>query len=342
MKSITKIAIVKLSALGDIVHSMVALQFIKKAYPKVQIHWFVEEVFKDILEDNPHINNIYTLNLKKIKKDKSLIFKEISRLRVFSKNDYDLVIDAQGLAKSAIVSKLLGKKIIGFNKNSIREKIASYFYTKKVDIAYDKNTIDRNVKVLCEGFELDISSDEIINKQPFLFFKEDETIEYLLEENKKNIVFVISSTWESRNYPKEKFVQIADNLKQNCIVIWGNEEEKQKALYIKQNSSFVKTYEKRLSLNTLKYLISRCDLLIGNDTGPTHIAWGLNIPSITIFGNTPINRVYQTPINKVIKSHSKVNHYKLDKNDFSIREIKVEDIVQIALNLLENRTNNAK
>ncbi len=90
----------------------------------------------------------------------------------------------------------------------------------------------------------------------------------------------------------------------------------------------------KCNLNSLKALIAKSDLLIGNDTGPTHMAWGLNIPSITIFGPTPINRVYETPINKVVKSSSKVNHFKLNKNDFSICEIKEETIIQMSKNLL--------
>ena len=63
------------------------------------------------------------------------------------------------------------------------------------------------------------------------------------------------------------------------------------------------------------------------------MAWGLNIPSITIFGPTPINRIYITDINKAIKSKSKINHYKLNKNDFSIKDIEVDDIVKIAKSL---------
>jgi heptosyltransferase-1 len=64
------------------------------------------------------------------------------------------------------------------------------------------------------------------------------------------------------------------------------------------------------------------------------MAWGLNVPSITLFGPTPTNRVYETKINKVLSSSSKVNHYKLDKNDFSIKEIQVKDIVNVAKELL--------
>jgi len=89
-----------------------------------------------------------------------------------------------------------------------------------------------------------------------------------------------------------------------------------------------------MDLNSLKAIIAKSDLLIGNDTGPTHMAWGLNIPSITIFGPTPINRVYQTPINRVIASESDVDHYKLDKNDFSITEIKSDKIIAMAQDLL--------
>ena len=65
-----KIAIVKLSSIGDIVHSMVVLQFIKKHYPESAIDWVVEKRFKGILENNPHINQIHTVNLNAAKKQK--------------------------------------------------------------------------------------------------------------------------------------------------------------------------------------------------------------------------------------------------------------------------------
>jgi len=330
-----KIAIVKLSAMGDIVHAMVALQFIKQKHPNIQIDWIVEKAFAGILEDNPDIDNILTVELKALKKDKLAIFKEIKKIKNYSKNNYDLVIDAQGLLKSAIVAKLLGKKVAGFSKNSIREKIASIFYNIKIDIDYAKNTIDRNVTVLGKPLNVDITPDMIINKKPFLFFKEVDSINNLFNKDKKNIIFVIGSTWESRNYPKEKFTQIANELKENIIIVWGNEEEKERAEWIELNSKYVKIAPKG-DLNQLKAIISKADLVIGNDTGPTHMAWGLNIPSITIFGPTPINRVYQTKINKVVKSNSKVNPYKLDKNDFSIREIEVSEIVDLTYLLMEN------
>ena len=330
-----RIAIIKLSAMGDIIHAMVALQYIKKYDKNIIIDWFVEKAFKAVLDNNPDIDNIIEINLKQIKKEKLSIFSEIKKIKSYKKNNYDLVIDSQGLIKSAFVAKLLAKNIAGFSKTSIREGLASYFYTKKVEIAYDENTIDRNTKVLSNPLGFEITSKDILDKKPFLFYKNEDKIIYdYLDKDKKNIIFVISSTWESRNYPKEKFANLANKLKENILVVWANEEEKEKALWIEDNSSYVKVMP-RINLNSLKALIGKSDLLIGNDTGPTHMAWALNIPSITIFGPTPINRVYITDINKVIKSSSKVNHYKLNKNDFSINEIKEEKILKIAKDILD-------
>jgi heptosyltransferase-1 len=154
-----------------------------------------------------------------------------------------------------------------------------------------------------------------------------------LSNDKANIVLVISSTWESRNYPAEKFINVAEALQQNCLVVWGNAAEKQKAEQMASQSAFIQVMPK-LDLNSLKALIAHADLLIGNDTGPTHIAWGLNRPSITIFGPTPVSRVYQTAINKVIKSASEVNPYKLNKQDFSIKDIDEQEIITMARALL--------
>ncbi|HIO95667.1 MAG TPA: lipopolysaccharide heptosyltransferase I [Campylobacterales bacterium] len=329
-----KLAIVKLSAMGDIIHAMVALQYIKQQHPTLQIDWIVEQGFAKVLEGNPHIDNILPVNLKAIKKDKKVLFKEIKKIKIYAKEKYDLIIDAQGLIKSAITAKLLGKKIAGFSKNSIREGIASYLYTQKIEIAYSANTIDRNAKVMSEPLNVEITPKMIIYKEAFLFYNNEDSIIYeYLSTDKKNIIFVIGSTWESRNYPRDKFARIANELKENCLIAWGSEEEYDKALWIESHASYAKALPK-MDLNSLKAIIAKSDLLIGNDTGPTHMAWGLNIPSITIFGPTPINRVYQTPINRVIASESDVDHYKLDKNDFSITEIKSDKIIAMAQDLL--------
>lgn len=329
-----KIAIVKLSALGDIVHAMVTLQFLKAALDGLQIDWVVEQRFAEVLHFNPDIDHILTVNLKLLKQNKCALFSEYRQLQQYSQKKYDLVIDAQGLIKSAVTAKLLGATTAGFDKNSIREPLASWFYDKKISIPYAANTIDRNACVIAEPLGLQITAEQILNKQPFLFFNHERKAVYqYFKKDKKNIIVVAGSTWESRNYPKQKFTAVAEALRQNCLVIWGNEQERRTAQWMQQQCNFITPLPK-MDLNTLKAVIAKADLVIGNDTGPTHMAWALNKPSITLFGPTPVSRVYQTPINKVLKSPSQVNPYKLDKNDFSIREIDVAEVIELAKQLL--------
>lgn len=330
-----KIAIVKLSAMGDIIHAMIALQFIKKAIPSSKIDWIVEESFKGILENNPHINQIITVNLKSIKQNKRNIFNQYKLLSEIGKNNYDVVIDAQGLLKSAIVSWIIGNRVVGsfvagFDRDSIREKIASFFYDKKIYIPYEKNTIDRNIKVICEPLGIKVTKDDILDKEAFLYTNQSK-----IQNPKSNIIFVIGASKPNKIYPKEKFLEIAEKLKEKTLVVWGNKEEYKIAIWLSENSDFI-TLDTKGTLDDLKHKIEHSKLVIGGDTGPTHIAWGLNIPSITIFGNTPHQRnTYETSINKTIKSNSKVDPLKLNKNDFSINEIESNQIVSIARKLLK-------
>ena len=180
-----------------------------------------------------------------------------------------------------------------------------------------------------EALQMKISIDDLFSKEAFLFSNSNQNI-----PKSSYIVFVIGSSWESRNYPREKFVQVANKLKRDCIVVWGDDNERQKAEWMSLKSSFIKVMPK-LNLDDLKFVISNASLLIGNDTGPSHMSWALNIPSIILFGPTPVERMLQTDLNKALHSSSNVNHMKLNKKDFSIKEISTSEIVKIASQLLE-------
>jgi heptosyltransferase-1 len=329
-----RLAIVKLSAMGDIIHAMVALQLIKKHDSSIKIDWFVEKAFSTVLESNPDIDNIYALDLKSIKEDKKNFFSQKELIKEYSKSNYDLVIDAQGLIKSALVAKFLGKNRAGFDRKSTREGMASYLYNKKISSSYETNVIERNVSVICESLDIKVSKEDILKKEPFLYYENEprELYSYLRSAN-NSILFVIGASWPSKMYSKEKFAKIINCLNENCLITWGNEEEKEIATEIALDSSAIVL--PKLDLNSLKAVIANCDLVIGNDTGPTHMAWALNIPSITIFGNTPGTRnTYLTNKNKIIESDSKVNAFKLNKDDYSIIDIDEKEIVNLVEEIL--------
>ena len=330
-----KIAIVKLSALGDIVHAMIALQFIKKHYQEALIDWVVEEGFDGILENNPHINQIHRINLQAVKQSKSLyaLWNEFKKIRKFGK--YDLVIDMQGLIKSALVARTISSNTtLGFDKFSLRESLAAKFYNQTYKIDYAENIIERNLALVAYALQFSIEEENIYHKQPFLYSSQD----YLfisISKTKHNIVLVPGASYKSKCYPVEKMAELTTLIEANFLIIWGDEEEKVMSDEIKSLSPKVYVCE-RLSIDSLISLITQVDLVIGSDTGPTHMAWALNVPSITLFGPTPGYRnTCTTNINKIIESNSEVDPNKIDKSDYSINNIKVNDISKLAQKLLE-------
>lgn len=330
-----RIAIVRLSALGDIINSALILQFIKKAYPDAKIEWICEEAFAPIIANHPLLEKVHTVSIKRAKKTKSLslLFQTISTLR--SLGEFDTIIDLQGLLKSAIVSRFIGKNVYGFDKDSIREGLASKLYASHANIAYEENSIWRTVVLTSKALNIPLTQEMLEEKRPALFYEaEDNITKGLLSTEQKNIGFVIGASWPSKTYPKEHFVSLANALNVNIILIWGSPNEKEDALFIKTNTKNTQVSPK-LSLVQLTALIDSLDLVIGNDTGPTHIAWAMNRPSITLFGPTPASKMmWQGAKHIAIESDSPVNPLKLNRSDMSIKTIAFEDIAQKAKELL--------
>ena len=331
-----RIAIIKLSAIGDIIHSMIVLQFIKEKYPESIIDWFVDTSLKGVLENNPHIDKIQTIRLREAKKKISLLlfFNEIIKLRKLKK--YDLVIDLQNLIKSAIIARLIpSTETIGLDKYSSREGLASIFYTQKYSIDRSINVITRNTTIICKALSIKISEEDLINKKSFLFFNNTVDFDYLLND-KPNILLIPGASFDSKIYPAKCYAEIIKKVNGNFIVIWGDDSERIIAEEIKSMASKVLVSNK-LTFNGLKSLISKVNLVIGGDTGPVHMSWGLGIPSITLFGSTPGYRNTRfTNINCIIESNSIVDPYKINKSDLSIKDIDPADVVKIAEKLLDD------
>ena len=319
-KNQLKIAIVKLSALGDIVHAAIVLQFIKKHYPNAHITWLVDARFASLLKDHPLIDELVVLPLKESFKKSYKIIKTLGK--------FDKVIDLQGLFKSAVVAKLLGKEIYGFSRESVKEKIAARLYRHKFKIDYNENIIVRNLSLV--GYALNFSFDksEILKKSPcFEICKKFKN-----ESGKKRVLIAAFASEESKIYDKFKDVI---RLLEGCEIYlcYGSESEKARAEAIISGTK-AKLLEK-LSIKDMIDFIASCDLVIGNDSGLTHLAWAVNRPSITLFGNRPSHRnAYVTDKNLVVDMGKQIDARSIDKNDFCIREIYPETVANFAKRLL--------
>ncbi|MEA1915899.1 MAG: glycosyltransferase family 9 protein, partial [Campylobacterota bacterium] len=198
--------------------------------------------------------------------------------------------------------------------------------------SYESNVIERNIFLTCSALEFQLSHNDVLNKKPIFKTKNSFTCK-ALSNKKRNIALVIGASWESKKYPLDKFIELINsNLNYNFLVLSGNTDEFNDAQYIASKSQ--STAIEPSSIKNLISLISKVDLVIGNDTGPTHIAWAQNISSITLFGPTNERMICQTQKNLFIKSPSIVNINKIDKNDFSIKDIDVKEINKLMEQLL--------
>ena len=319
-KNQLKIAIVKLSALGDIVHAAIVLQFIKKHCPNAHITWLVDARFASLLKDHPLIDELVVLPLKESFKKSYKVIKTLGK--------FDKIIDLQGLFKSAVVAKLLGKEIYGFSRESVKEKIAARLYRHKFKIDYNENIIVRNLSLVGYALNFSFDRDEILKKSPcFEICKKFKN-----ESDKKSVLIAAFASEESKIYDKFKDVI---RLLEGCEIYlcYGSESEKTRAEAIISGTS-AKLLEK-LSIKDMIDFIASCDLVIGNDSGLTHLAWAVNRPSITLFGNRPSHRnAYVTDKNLVVDMGKEIDARSIDKNDFCIREIYPETVANFAKRLL--------
>ncbi|WP_154423247.1 lipopolysaccharide heptosyltransferase I [Helicobacter pylori] len=334
-----KIAIVRLSALGDIIVSAVFLALIKERFTNAQIEWFVDERFSAILEHSPYIDKLHPIALKRTLTtfNPLKIFKLFKSLRAY---EYDIVIDMQGLIKSALITQMLkAPKKVGFDCTSAREGLSAFFYSQKVSIAYNEPILKRNFTLLSHALSLpkkEIS--EGLNSRSKVFsYQDSPKIDALnLNENKPKILFVLETSKINKTYPIERFKELALALEnfQICL-LWHASEDKATALYHALKNQHDVLLLPKLTLNEVKALLFKMDLIIGGDTGITHLAWALQKPSITLYGNTPMERFkLESPINVSLTGNSNANYH---KKDFSIQNIEPKKIKECVLNILKEK-----
>lgn len=257
-----KFLIVRLSSLGDIVHSLPLVHFLKKNYPNSQIDWLTSENGFELLSLIREISNVFISNLK------NLIY--------IQKQKYDYVIDVQGLLKSAVLSKLsFGNKIIGF-KNT--REFADLFYDEKIDVGSlfktNSHIVDLNLKLLTNLVK------DSNTKIKFLIPKigDSDIADVVKDANKKRSVAVFpATTWESKHWPYGYWFDLLANLSNDFnIFLCASSSDLVgiKNLIDKLDSAFVphKNLVGKTNMRDLIYLIQNTNLVIGMDSLGLHLA----------------------------------------------------------------------
>ena len=260
---------------------------------------------------------------------------------------FDIIIDLQGLLKSALVSRSLGKNIFGFDRFSTKEGLASIFYTHKYSCNYDKNIILRNLELCSFALNFSFDEKEILAKEPCFLKKSRIPSDESRISNKNSRIPNDKTRIPDKNsrIPNRKiliapfasesskcyahFASVIKGAKEfaQCFLVAGNKPERKKATKLASSGA---TLLAPLDLAQILEFMDTCDLIIGNDSGITHLAWAQNYATITLFGNrSGARNAFATPKNLIIQATPKheINAFHIDKSDFCINDIDPAQII---------------
>ena len=312
-----------------------AIQFIRKHIANAHISWFCDARFEQIARLLAGVDEVVALPLKDKKFLKSF---EILRQK---QGQFDIIIDLQGLLKSALVSRSLGKNIFGFDRFSTKEGLASIFYTHKYSCNYDKNIILRNLELCAFALNFSFDEKEILAKEPcFLKNSRIPSDESRIPDknsripNRKILIAPFASE-SSKCYAH--FASVIKGAKEfaQCFLVAGSEIEREKATKLASSGA---TLLAPLDLAQILEFMDTCDLIIGNDSGITHLAWAQNYATITLFGNrSGARNAFATPKNLIIQATPKheIDAFHIDKSDFCINDIDPAQIIAKAKGLCD-------
>jgi heptosyltransferase-1 len=278
-----KILIIRLSSIGDIFHTMTVLNDIKQYYPSAQIDWLVDQSFVEVAQLSPLINKVIAIPLRAWKKSKLTWFIKLWNFkRNLAKIDYDYIIDSQGLLKSAFLSRFLFQgKVYGLDFKSAREGLASCFYHCRYSVAQNDVAVPRLRGLVQQIFDL-----EIANVREFELEIRRENCQINYPDG--YIVFLHGTSKQNKKWSLANWHQLSlwllENTKQQIIITYSNASELGFAQQLINHvaNPRIKLIDK-LSFIKLSDLIQGADLVIGVDTGFTHLANLTKRPTIAIY-----------------------------------------------------------
>jgi len=283
-----RVLLVKTSSLGDVIHTLPALTDAQRAIPGIQFDWVVEEGFAEIPAWHPAVAQVIPVAIRRWRKHplQTLRTGEWRRFKArLRETRYDLAIDAQGLLKSAWLTRYVKAPVAGLDRDSIREPLASRFYDRCYAVPRDQHALERvrqlfaqalgySIPEMIAEYGLDRSQLATPGEQPYL-------------------LFLHGTTWPSKHWPEAYWRQLAERMSEFGWAIrlpWGNAEEKARAERIAQGLPSASVLP-RLNLGGVAKVVAGARACVAVDTGLGHLAAALDVPSISLYGPTLPGRV---------------------------------------------------
>jgi heptosyltransferase-1 len=285
-----KVLIVRLGALGDIVHAIPVAVALRRAYPDARIDWLVSARHREILDLVPVLDHRFAINDRGRARDGLSMPAAIAQLRHAA---YDVAIDLQGLIKSAVMARLSGaRRVIGFNHRYAREPYASLLYTEVHDPGGDglfarsdtRHVVTVNLGVLARlGIEHPAQEFSLAAPESLA------VRETILRAGVPYALLNVGAAWPNKRWPPDRFGAVARMLHERhdmrSIVLWGP-GERALADVIVGNVPAAAVLAPPTSIADVVALSRTAALMVSGDTGPLHIASAVGTPIVGIYGPT--------------------------------------------------------
>jgi heptosyltransferase I len=287
-----KVLLIKTSSLGDVVHNLPVASDIRRRFPDARIDWAVEEAYAPLVRLHPSVGGIIPVAIRRWRTRPlgTSTWSEIGDLRrLFRNEQYDAVIDTQGLLKSALLARAARGRRHGFDAGTAREGLAARLYDVTHHVSRGLHAVVRNR--LLAGCALG--------------YRPEPAVEYGVEAGvqacgpARYAVFLHGTSRADKQWAVEHWVALGRELGargMQCMLPWGTEEERQRSDEIAKSLRTAQV-PALAPLVEVARLLAGASVVVGVDTGLTHLAAALGIPVVGLFcGSDPaLTGIYGAP-----------------------------------------------
>ena len=284
-----KVLVVKTSSMGDLIHTLPALTDASKAIPGIQFDWVAEQGFAEIPGWHPAVDKTFAIAIRRWRKTLRQSWQQREIQTAFGQIravEYDFIIDAQGLFKSAVVARSARGVHCGMDWGSCRESLAALFYQNKIPIAKQQHAIIRvrqlfaqvlGYSLVSENLDYGLSRDSMLANN-----------NAIKTGDKPYLVFLHGTSRLAKYWRQDQWVALSKLAVQagySVYLPWGSDHERQYAEAIAAQTENVKVLAK-MNLSEIGVVLAKAKGVVGVDTGLAHLAAALNVPAVTLYIET--------------------------------------------------------
>jgi len=279
-----RVLLVKLSSMGDVLHNLPVVSDLARAYPDIEIDWVTEAPYAGLVALHPKVRNVFAVHLRDLKKHwwSAAAWSALFDIRKqLGSQEYDVILDTQGLVKSAMVARWAKGSVAGFSAETVREPFAARAYDRKVAVPRDLHAVERNRRLASGVFGYEpVSAVEYGLRRPAPLATTLVAGPY--------VVFLHATSRANKMWPEANWIALGQRLREIgiCVILpWGSAAER----HVSERLAKVipeAVVPPAMTLLEAAALLAEARAVVGVDTGLAHLSVALARPTVGIYLTT--------------------------------------------------------